>query len=152
MAKNLPNIGKPVPELTDPANIKVVSDAIEAAANALGLPVTNLTTTAKSIVPAINELKTKADTLEANISSLNLGLIDDPLSVARNMSSQTYAIAFSNGTYDFGDRSTYAAFQLYRRWSMSFVIAYRLDGKISYARHDGNGWLDDGTGTWNHKF
>ena len=68
--KHLPNINKPVPEMTDPANIKVVSDAIEAAADALGLPVTNLTTTAKSIVPAINELKGKVSTLEANSSLL----------------------------------------------------------------------------------
>ena len=74
MAKNLPNIGKPVPELTDPANIKVVSDAIEAAADALGLPVANLTTTAKSIVPAVNELKGKIATVETNSSLLVEGV------------------------------------------------------------------------------
>ena len=59
MAKHLPNIGKPVPEMTDPANIKVVSDAIEALDTALGAKPSTLTTTAKTLVPAINEVRTK---------------------------------------------------------------------------------------------
>lgn len=67
--KNLNNIGKPVPEASDPALIKPVSDAIEAVDSALGASTSTLTTDAKTLVPAINEL-------DANISLQNseLGL------------------------------------------------------------------------------
>lgn len=70
MAKTLPNINKPVPEATDPALIKPVSDAIEAVDQAIGAKPSTLTTTAKTIVPAVNEIKGQVDTLEANSSLL----------------------------------------------------------------------------------
>lgn len=54
--KLLPNINKSVPEAADPALIKPVSDAIEALDTALGAKPSTLTTTAKTLVGAINEL------------------------------------------------------------------------------------------------
>lgn len=54
--KLLPNINKSVPEAADPVLIKPVSDAIEALDTALGAKPSTLTTTAKTLVGAINEL------------------------------------------------------------------------------------------------
>lgn len=54
--KLLPNINKSVPEAADPALIKPVSDAIEALDTALGAKPSTLTTTAKTLVGAINEV------------------------------------------------------------------------------------------------
>ena len=54
--KLLPNINKSVPEAADPALIKPVSDALEALDTALGAKPSTLTTTAKTLVGAINEV------------------------------------------------------------------------------------------------
>jgi len=54
--KLLPNINKSVPEAADPALIKPVSDALEALDTALGAAPSTLTTVAKTLVGAINEL------------------------------------------------------------------------------------------------
>ena len=54
--KLLPNINKSVPEAADPALIKPVSDALEALDTALGAAPSTLTTTAKTLVGAINEV------------------------------------------------------------------------------------------------
>lgn len=74
MAKLLPNINKSVPQPTDPALIQQVSDAIEAVDQAIGAKPSTLETTAKTIVPAINELKGKIDTVETNSSLLVEGV------------------------------------------------------------------------------
>lgn len=60
---NLPNLGKSAPELTDPAQIQVVSDALVAVDVAIGDQVSDLATTAKTIVPAINELHANSSLL-----------------------------------------------------------------------------------------
>ena len=59
--KLLPNINKSVPEAADPALIKPVSDALEALDTALGAAPSTLTTTAKTLVGAINEIDTDAN-------------------------------------------------------------------------------------------
>lgn len=77
--KLLPNINKSVPEAADPALIKPVSDALEALDAALGAAPSTLTTTAKTLVGAINEidgdvLKLRPWAVNTNANTLGTGI------------------------------------------------------------------------------
>lgn len=133
--KLLPNINKSVPEAADPALIKPVSDALEALDTALGAKPSTLTTTAKTIVPAINELQANHG-LFLQDESVPYG---NPIEVIKNKWTElpfngVFSVRVSNG-------SEYAAFiQRYGSnqhgsviiwgYSLSTPKYYRIDGGV----------------------